>query len=204
MSCGHAHTVGLLPVFGACSITLNRRGLPGLSPVDSTAMTDTPTVNHADRLSADTAGEMYHAYAPQLPSHERWSSRICDHLLVTLCSHRVKSVLIPKPFSGNGRVRCEHPISPTRARRTISEVRRSEATFDRGDNRSLGDDAPQRCRAANHGRCRSRTDHGDVAVVRRTIGVRHHHRSWWSADRSHGGSLRWSDRHAASAAQGRL
>src|SRR6266568_4493622 len=38
MSSGHAHTVGLLPVFGACSISSNRRGFPLLCPSDSIRM----------------------------------------------------------------------------------------------------------------------------------------------------------------------
>src|SRR6266568_7748582 len=38
MSSGHAHTVGLLPVLGACSISSYRRGLPLLCPSDSIRM----------------------------------------------------------------------------------------------------------------------------------------------------------------------
>ena len=35
MSCGHAHTVGLLPVLGEFSITSYNRGFPALCPLDS-------------------------------------------------------------------------------------------------------------------------------------------------------------------------
>ena len=38
MSSGQAHTVGLFPVLGACSISSNRRGLPWLCPSDSIRM----------------------------------------------------------------------------------------------------------------------------------------------------------------------
>src|SRR5215472_11115302 len=38
MSSGQAHTVGLLPVFGACSISSYRRGFPWLCPSDSIRM----------------------------------------------------------------------------------------------------------------------------------------------------------------------
>src|SRR5215469_3979473 len=38
MSSGHAQTVGLLPVFGACSISSYRRGFPWLCPSDSIRM----------------------------------------------------------------------------------------------------------------------------------------------------------------------
>src|SRR5215469_17197632 len=38
MSSGQAQTVGLLPVFGACSISSYRRGFPWLCPSDSIRM----------------------------------------------------------------------------------------------------------------------------------------------------------------------
>ena len=72
MSSGHAHTVGLLPVFGACSINLNSLGFPGLSPVDSTSMSTPPKVNHAVRLGADAAGTIH-------PSPAFGCSRTIDH-----------------------------------------------------------------------------------------------------------------------------
>src|SRR5580692_4121167 len=44
MSCGHAHTVGLLPVFGAFSMSSYSRGLSLLCPSDSMGMPRSPAV----------------------------------------------------------------------------------------------------------------------------------------------------------------
>jgi hypothetical protein len=38
MICGHAQTVGLLPVLGEFSMSSNKRGLPALWPDDSIGM----------------------------------------------------------------------------------------------------------------------------------------------------------------------
>src|SRR5215475_12041717 len=55
-SCGKAHTVGLVPVFGAFSINSYNRGLPLLCPLDSTVMIDALSLETAHTAPSPVVG----------------------------------------------------------------------------------------------------------------------------------------------------
>src|SRR5215469_6497195 len=73
MSCGHAHTVGLLPVFGAFSISSYSRGLSLLCPSDSMGMPPSPAArgvrNHyGTRGNKRWSYPVAHLTCPQHPN----------------------------------------------------------------------------------------------------------------------------------------
>src|SRR4029077_8865685 len=80
-SCGNAHTVGLLPVFGAFSISWYMRGLPSLWPSDSTG-TD-PLVSSRVHIGSEVGG-------PNTPHCD--PRHACGQLSVKRCLSRGDAV----------------------------------------------------------------------------------------------------------------